>query len=138
MTRVVLDTNVLVSANLKPRGLEAYVASLALTRHTALFVSEPIIAEYEEVLRRPELRFVPDEIERFLALVRAAASLVRPERTLAICAHEAGNKFVECAGAANAHFLITGNKRHFPPQWETTRIGNAREFIEYFAAQQKR
>ncbi|MBV9037914.1 MAG: hypothetical protein JO182_25715 [Acidobacteriaceae bacterium] len=43
--------------------------------------------------------------------------------------HEADNRFLECVEAAQADFLITGNKRHFPAEWEGTRIVNAREFF---------
>lgn len=138
MTGVVLDTNVLVSANLKPKGLEAYVVSLALNRHIGWFVSAPILAEYEEVLRRPELRFIPDEIECFLSLLRKTSRMIRPSRPVEACLHEADNRSVECAEAAMAAFLVTGNKRHFPAVWKTARIVNAREFIEYFAAEKKR
>jgi predicted nucleic acid-binding protein len=40
------------------------------------------------------------------------------------------NKFLECAEAANADYLVTGNKRHFPRAWKVTRVVNARELIE--------
>src|ERR1039458_6857300 len=58
MIRVVLDTNVLVSANLSEEGLEALVVSLVLNRKIQLHVSEPILQEYERVLRYPRLKFV--------------------------------------------------------------------------------
>jgi predicted nucleic acid-binding protein len=50
MIGLILDTNVLVSANLNGDGLEALVVSLALNRKVQLYVSEPILAEYEQVL----------------------------------------------------------------------------------------
>ena len=43
MIRVVLDTNTIVSAQLKPNGLEATVLLLALRGDIALFVSPPIL-----------------------------------------------------------------------------------------------
>jgi hypothetical protein len=49
MIGLILDTNVLVSANLNSDGLEALVVSLALNRKVQLYVSEPILAEYEQV-----------------------------------------------------------------------------------------
>ena len=36
---------------------------------------------------------------------------------------------VECAEAANAGYLVTGNKRHFPVRWKKTEILNARELL---------
>jgi putative PIN family toxin of toxin-antitoxin system len=59
---VVLDTNILVSANLNPRGLEQLVYSNAAQRSLRLFVSEPILHEYETVLYRPKFRFRNEEI----------------------------------------------------------------------------
>ena len=50
MIRVVLDTNVIVSASLKEEGREAAVLLLALTGSLSLYVSEAILAEYEDVL----------------------------------------------------------------------------------------
>jgi putative PIN family toxin of toxin-antitoxin system len=50
MIGLILDTNVLMSANLNSDGLEALVVSLALNRKVRHYVSEPILAEYEQVL----------------------------------------------------------------------------------------
>jgi putative PIN family toxin of toxin-antitoxin system len=67
MIRVVLDTNILVSANLSDEGLEAWVVSLALNQKIQLHVSEPILQEYERVLRYPRLKFDAKQTTRFLA-----------------------------------------------------------------------
>jgi uncharacterized protein len=37
--------------------------------------------------------------------------------------------FLECADAARADYLITGNRRHFPAFWKGTKIISSREFI---------
>jgi hypothetical protein len=62
MKRVVLDTNVIVSAVLAPSGTQASVLLLALTGRIALYVSPSVLAEYEEVLRRPRLKLQPHQI----------------------------------------------------------------------------
>jgi len=136
MIGVVLDTNIIVSANLKPNRLEAYVVSLALNGLVRQFISADIFDEYGAVLRRLEFPFAPQEIERLLARVRKSSKIVRPAAKISGCAHEADNRFLECAAAAKADFLVTGNKRHFSDAWKATRVVNAREFLEYFAAQQ--
>jgi putative PIN family toxin of toxin-antitoxin system len=53
MTRVVLDTNVIVSALLQPLGLPARILLLFLNDVVQLCVTGDVFAEYEEVLRRP-------------------------------------------------------------------------------------
>ncbi len=42
----------------------------------------------------------------------------------------ADNRFLECAEAAQADYLVTGNKRHFPERWGKTVVVNARELLE--------
>lgn len=54
--RLVTDTNVLVSAVLKPEGLQRTVFLLATTRPTQWYVSDLIVTEYSSVLARPELK----------------------------------------------------------------------------------
>jgi putative PIN family toxin of toxin-antitoxin system len=73
MNRVVLDTNVIVSAVLVPSGTQASVLLLALTGRIALYVSSSVLAEYEEVLRRPRLKLQPRQIDAAMAAIRAAA-----------------------------------------------------------------
>ena len=130
MNSLVLDTNVVVSANLNPEGNEALVVSLALNRKVRLFVSRPILEEYERVLLYPRLKFDAGAVGRFMALLRKTARLVTPARTIAESVDDADNRFLECAEAAHADFLVTGNKRHFPKQWNETQVVNARELVE--------
>jgi len=130
MTRLVLDTNVLVSANLAADGWEALAVSLALGQQVVWYVSEPILEEYERVLRYPRFKFVAGDIDRFLARVLQACIIVAPARVLQVCPDEPDNRFLECAEEADAEFLITGNQRHFPGRWKNTRVVKAREFLE--------
>jgi predicted nucleic acid-binding protein len=65
-----------------------------------------------------------------LTLIAAEATTVTPTERVTISKHEPDNRFLECAEAANASFLITGNKRHFPKEWKFTQIVNTRELLE--------
>ena len=53
--RLLIDTNVVISAALKPQGLQRTVVLLALRKPIRWYVSESILIEYKEVLARPEL-----------------------------------------------------------------------------------
>jgi putative PIN family toxin of toxin-antitoxin system len=129
--RVVLDTNVVVSAHLNSEGYERSVLDLALSGKLRMFVSEAILREYESVLRRPKFRLKPSDISRSLRLLRSAARVVAPYGRLNAARDPGDNRFLECAEAARADYLITGNKRHFPKQWRQTLIVNARELLEW-------
>jgi putative PIN family toxin of toxin-antitoxin system len=105
------------------------VVSLALNRKIQLYVSEPILQEYERVLRYPRLKFEAKEVARFLARLRRNSVLVMPSRKVSASQDEADNRFLECAEAARADFLVTGNKKHFPNRWKSTKVVNTRELL---------
>ena len=127
--RLVIDTNVLVSAALKPEGLQRTTLILATTRPARLYVSQPILAEYADVLSRPELRIRKGLRLQLLQLIRNTGYLVKPSRRLDVCSDPDDNIFLECADKAGADYLITGNSRHFPQFWKKTKIITSREFI---------
>jgi putative PIN family toxin of toxin-antitoxin system len=129
MIRLVLDTNVVVSANINSQGLEALVVALALNKKVQLCISEPIFEEYERVLSYPRLKFIPKEITRFLSRLRSTSVVVNPTHTISASIDEPDNRFLECAEAARAEFLVTGNKRHYPKRWKGTEVVNAREVL---------
>jgi putative PIN family toxin of toxin-antitoxin system len=114
MIRVVLDTNAVVSAQLKPAGLEAIVLLLALRGVIALFVTPQVLAEYQRVLYKPKLKFNPRRVEAVLLDIGAASRLLHPADVLTAASHEPDNRFLECVQSARADYLVTGNKRHFP------------------------
>jgi predicted nucleic acid-binding protein len=59
------------------------------------------------------------------------STMIAPATTVAVSPDETDNRFLECAEAAGADFLVTGNRRHFPNVWKTTRIVSARELVEF-------
>jgi putative PIN family toxin of toxin-antitoxin system len=86
MSRVVLDTNIIVSALLVPSGTQTSVLLLALRAPNTLYVSQPVLAEYDEVLRRPRLKLQPRQIDEALATIRKVANFVAPAQTLSVSA----------------------------------------------------
>jgi putative PIN family toxin of toxin-antitoxin system len=129
MIRAVLDTNVLVSAVLKG-GNEQRVLRLGLARQFELVVSAPVLAEYEDVLKRPRFGLSAAEASRVVKEIRAVAMMVAPATVATGSPDEDDNRFLECAEAVKAEYLVTGNTRHFPKAWKETRIVTARQFLE--------
>ncbi len=127
------DTNIVVSAMLSPSGTAADALRLALNRHVQLCASEVILEEYDEVLHRPKFRRPPQVVSALMKAVRAVAELFEPTVTLTVAGDAADNRFLECAEAAEAAYLVTGNVRHFPAAWGRTRIITARHLIELVA-----
>ncbi|MGH9773749.1 MAG: putative toxin-antitoxin system toxin component, PIN family [Candidatus Acidiferrales bacterium] len=127
--RLVVDTNVVVSAALKPEGLQRTVLLLALTRPARLYHSPPILAEYRGVLARPELRIRRGLQQQLLQLVEKRGRSVIPARRIEATSDPGDNKFLECADACQADYLVTGNTRHFPRFWKKTKVITSREFL---------
>jgi putative PIN family toxin of toxin-antitoxin system len=128
--RLVIDTNIVVSAALKPDGLERTVLLLAITKPARFYISNAILTEYKKVLARPELAIRKGLRQQLLQLIARHSYLVKPVRSIEVTGDPDDNKFVECADAARADYLITGNRRHFPQYWKRTKIITSREFIE--------
>lgn len=131
MIRVVLDTNIFVSALLQPLGPPAKLFLLVLAEaDLELCLTGEIYAEYEEVIRRPRFKRSRVEIEGALRAVREKGFWVKSKAKVQICADPDDNIFLECAEVARADYLVTGNLKHFPPNWGVTRIVSARQMLE--------
>ena len=131
--RLVIDTNVLVSAAIKPAGLQRTVFLIAISKPARLYVSRPILAEYSEVLARPELRSRKGLRLQLLQLIKNHSHSVVPNRRIEATTDPTDNMFLECADAARADYLVTGNQKHFPKFWKNTKVVTPREFVSLAA-----
>ncbi|RZK36061.1 MAG: putative toxin-antitoxin system toxin component, PIN family [Hymenobacter sp.] len=132
--RLVLDTNVLVSSLIQ-RSYPYYLLDRVLADpglHPCL--SEPLLAEYIEVLNRPKFSRFPDFQARahtLLADLESQALRFVPTEQLRIIADAPDNRLLELAAASQAAYLITGNTSDFTmPEFQGTRIVSPREFFE--------
>lgn len=114
--RLVVDTNVVISALLKPgsvpdRALDAIAARGALVLYDAR-----IAAEYREVTARRKFRAIPRErVEVVLArLLDGAERLTEVAPWAGAMTDGDDRAFVEVALAGRADAIVTGNGRHFP------------------------
>jgi uncharacterized protein len=129
--RVVLDTNILISALLNPQGPPAQVFLMAiLEADIQLCVSDEIFAEYAEVIARSRLKRSANEIDNTLRAIRLRSLWIKPISKTHASPDPDDNIFMECAESAAAHYLVTGNLKHFPSAWAGTRIVTARQFLD--------
>ena len=131
--RLVIEPNVLVSAALKPEGLQRTTLVLALTKPAHFYVSRPILEEYADVLARQELGIHKGMRRQLLQLIKNRSHIVKPSRRLEVAGDPDDNMFLECADAARADYLITGNQKHFPRFWKKTKVVTPREFVSLAA-----
>ncbi|MBI3246295.1 MAG: putative toxin-antitoxin system toxin component, PIN family [Deltaproteobacteria bacterium] len=113
--RIVLDTNVLISALAFPNSKPDRILSCVRRGEIELCTSTFILAELERILRE-KFGFSARETTVRVRLIRALARLVEPtERVSVVTAKDDDNRIVECALAAQADYLVTGDKKHLLP-----------------------
>lgn len=139
MIRVVLDTNIIVSAYLNEDGPPFRVLKLALTGLVRLCASEPILAEYQELLSRKSYPLDKRRAALLLKAIRAVCTIVTPVSGLPLKLKDRNDAmFLECAEAAKADFLVTGNTKHFPAKWKfTKRVTPAALLAAWYAEHSK-
>lgn len=114
MLKVVLDTNVLVSAYLVPGGKPARILSLARQGKLTICLSPPILSEVKQTLLRPKLQKIhkatAKEIERFLkALTSVVVMTAGTEEIDAVKDDPDDNKILACALEGEANFIVSGD-----------------------------
>jgi putative PIN family toxin of toxin-antitoxin system len=130
--RVVIDTNHIMSAILSARGASEKLIDW-MTReedYFKLLISRPIWNEYSTVADW----LIPDsrqrEKERIVNVLRLQSEWIEPKIQLNVCSDPSDNRFLECAVAGNADYLVTKNVRHFPPkEYANVKIVRIREFL---------
>ena len=110
--RVVLDTNILVSALWSRGGSPARVIVLLLNGLLTPCHDHRIMAEYREVLHRSKFGFLEWEISNLLAQIENNGLSVVP-LPVDLTWVDDDRKFYEVAKYCSAK-LITGNRKHFP------------------------
>ena len=79
----------------------------------------------------------PAVIEDALSLIHRKSTKIYQAEKLQVSPDQSDNRFPECAVAAEADYLVTGNKRHFPAQWKNTLVIGARELVEILISQER-
>jgi putative PIN family toxin of toxin-antitoxin system len=129
MIRAVIDT-ILVSALISPSGNEALLLLAIKQGLVQPCFSPALLKEYSEVMARPKFSFSQLEIGAVVDLLRMKGDLVRAARLSRISPDPKDDKFIACALAALADFLVTGNKKDFPQKGlGTTRVVSAGDLL---------
>jgi putative PIN family toxin of toxin-antitoxin system len=127
--RVVLDTNILISACWKPGGNEARMIELVRAGRLTACVSGALLEEYREVAARKKFDKQRVCLTAAIDAICANAVLVDPLERCEACTDPDDNLLLECALAAVAEFVVTGNLADFPAEWRGVRVVNARAML---------
>ncbi|MBN1625219.1 MAG: putative toxin-antitoxin system toxin component, PIN family [Deltaproteobacteria bacterium] len=114
--KIVLDTNVLVSAFLKPHSKPARILRLVIQGEVKIIINEAILAEYYEVLIRPVFKLNEKHVQTILKLIRAKGIKAPALAESFQLSDGSDEPFLEAAIACHADALVTGNLKHFPKE----------------------
>jgi len=119
--RLVIDTNVVVSAFINPRGKPSQIIKMILSRKAELCCNAAILSEYESVMCRPKFsgKIDTDKVCRFIILLKSIGISFnplpdnsKPHETVKI-SDESDRIFYDTARGSGS-ILISGNLKHFP------------------------
>lgn len=108
--RIILDTNVLVSALIldgRPRTL----LNAIITKNHKLIISRKIIEEFVEITAEPKIRkyVTGEEVERFLHNLSVVSKLVPVRSKIKVVRDEKDNPILAAAYDGHARYLVTGD-----------------------------
>ena len=130
---MVTDTNILVSG-LMFSGNERRVLELGARGIVDIFLSRHIIGELTGVLSR-KFHLSEVDLERNIAQIPQWATIVEPTIPVSIISRNpSDDRILECCLEANAHYLITGDRRDLLPlgSFRGTSIVTSAEFLHAF------
>lgn len=108
--RVVIDTNVLVSAAFKDKNPETVIRFVVAHPDFEWVVSTAILDEYKTVLARSKFGLPLPLLHQWYALLDTVTVVVDVTETFSYPPDPTDAKFLACALAANAEWLVTGDR----------------------------
>ena len=126
MLRVVLDTNVLVSATIT-QGKQFEFLELAKLGKIKIVTSPSIVEEFKEVISKEQVSVA---IKQILEI----AEIVIPQHKLNVIREDIDDNVVlECALESNADFIVSGDFHLLElKSYQNIKIVNATEFFDKF------
>lgn len=95
-------------------------------------ISPPLLAEYEETLEELRLDYPKHPCVNWVSALKSSADLVFPiDRATGAVADPCDEMVLECALAARADFIVSGDKKHLIPlgSFRTIRIVTPADFL---------
>jgi putative PIN family toxin of toxin-antitoxin system len=130
MTRVVLDTNIYISAVMFG-GLPGSLLDLALLRAFTLIISPALLDELDEKLRA-KFEMSPEDAAFLRARLESVAKVVEPRETLSVISDDPDdNRVLECAVEGQADVIVSGDRHLLKlANYQGISIVTVRQFLE--------
>jgi putative PIN family toxin of toxin-antitoxin system len=136
MQKLIIDTNVLVSALIQKSYPNFILFNCVLENRFEICISDDLLEEYLEVINRPKFSKYPDfliKAEFVISQIEEIATKFSPRERFEIIADAADNRLLELSSESKADFIITGNTNDFTmSEFANTRIISPKEFWDQF------
>ena len=114
--KVVIDTNIVVSAILKDKDPEEVIFFIASQPDIEWIVSPEILTEYKEVLKRDKFHLTDDILQSWFILIDSLTTVVVADIFVDFPRDRKDAKFLACALVSDADYFITGDRDFDQPQ----------------------
>jgi uncharacterized protein len=108
--KVVVDTNVVVSAIIRDRLPEKILLAIVSRPDIEWIVSEKILNEYRKVLSRPKFGIDRDILEKWFAVLEETTVLIEVPVEITFPRDQEDAMFIGCAIACEADYFVTGDR----------------------------
>ena len=115
MCKVVIDTNIIISAAISDKGNPSAIINLVSEGKLTMYFNAAILDEYADVLSRDKFNLSVTTQKAVIDKIKEIGLLIEPNVSTIPLPDESDRKFYDTAKAANA-YLITGNTKHYPEE----------------------
>ncbi len=126
---MVVDTNIFLAGLLNADGGSAKIILAFRDGEFELVISPEVFDEYVRVIHLFDNAVPAHKSEQLLELVFEKSVKVRAAAGGGRCSDADDEKFLSAALAGHADFLVTKNRKHFPPDTLSPKIVIVREFL---------
>jgi|SRR5437660_901543 len=128
--RVVLDSNVYISAALSVGGHSRSILELAEKGLFEISIADSITGEIERILKQ-KLRWPQGKTDLWMSYIRSFTHQVQPHERVHDCTDPDNNHILECALEARAEIIVTGDSHLLELHpYRGTKILTPRQFLE--------
>lgn len=129
MQKVVFDTNIYISAFITPEGDGDKAYQKAIDGKILLFTSVQILTELAGKLQ-DKFKWDTEHVTATVRHIAAVATVLKPPKRLKVLADDPDNRILECAVAAEADKIVTGDKHLLKlGRYENTNILTLSNFL---------
>ena len=106
--KIVIDANLFISAFFW-QGNPKKVIDRVINKSDDLFISVDILNEITDVINRPKFKADKQKTENYISEIKNIANIVDISEQINLSRDKKDNKYIDCAIAANADFIVSGD-----------------------------